>query len=127
MSPVQGVVSREPGQSFHQNAIMATAGSANVEIGPRISSDVGVLPVPRARAKNTAAPSSSPPSPSQGWAASRCSVGNAGSVPGQQRRVARSSGHDGIRLAAARGDAAGASPRRCASRCSMAMGSSRTR
>ena len=69
--PVQGVVSREPGQSFHQNATMATAGSANVEIGPRISSDVRVLPVPRARAKKTAAPSSSPPTPSQGWPARR--------------------------------------------------------
>ena len=42
--PVQGVVSREPGQSFHQNATMATAGNANVDIGPRISSDVAVLP-----------------------------------------------------------------------------------
>ena len=69
--PVQGVVSLEPGQSFHQNAIMATAGSANVEIGPRISSDVSVLPVPRARAKKTTALSSRPPSPSHGCAARR--------------------------------------------------------
>ena len=69
--PVQGVVSLEPGQSFHQNAIMATAGSANVDIGPRISSDVSVLPVPRARAKKTTAASSRPPRPSQGCAARR--------------------------------------------------------
>jgi hypothetical protein len=72
IKPVQGTDRREPGQSFHQNAIMATAGSANVEIGPRISSAVAVLPVPRARARNTAAVGSRPPSPSHGWAASRC-------------------------------------------------------
>ncbi len=70
--PVHGAASREPGQSCHQNATIATAGSANVDIGPRISSDVAVLPVPRARAKKAAAASSSPPSPGQGWAASRC-------------------------------------------------------
>ena len=77
--PVQGVVSLDPGQSFHQNATMATAGSANVASGPRINSDVWVLPVPRARAKKTAVPSSSPPTPSQGCAASRwrCRSANA--------------------------------------------------
>src|SRR5439155_98238 len=70
-SPVHGAASREPGQSFHQNAITATAGSANVEIGPRTNSEVAVLPVPTARAKSTTAASTRPPSPSQGWAASR--------------------------------------------------------
>ena len=50
-TPVQGALSREPGQSFHQNATMATAGSANADIGPRINSEVAVLPVPAARAK----------------------------------------------------------------------------
>ena len=82
MSPVQGRASREPGQSFHQNAITATAGSANVEIGPRISSEVVVLPVPRARAKNPAVASSRPPSPAQGWAAPVRL--QSGSVPGPQ-------------------------------------------
>src|SRR5580658_7415862 len=71
VSPVQGRVSRAPGQSLHQNAITATAGSAYVAIGPRISSEVVVLPMPRARAKNPAVASSRPPSPAQGWAASR--------------------------------------------------------
>src|SRR5258708_37654066 len=52
--PVQGVRSLAPGQSFHQNATMATAGSENVASGPSVSSDVSVLPAPRARAKNTA-------------------------------------------------------------------------
>jgi hypothetical protein len=66
--PVQGVPRREPGQSFHQKAITATAGSANVAIGPRISSEVVVLPVPVASAKNTTAASTRPPSPAQGWA-----------------------------------------------------------
>ena len=77
--PVHGVVSLDPGQSFHQNATMATAGSANVDSGPRTSSDVRVLPVPRARAKKTAAPSSSPATPSQGCAARRwrCRSANA--------------------------------------------------
>jgi hypothetical protein len=69
--PVQGVVSVEPGQSFHQNAITATAGSANVDIGPRISSEVSVLPVPMARAKKTTAASSRPPALSHGCPA-RC-------------------------------------------------------
>jgi hypothetical protein len=79
ISPVHGVVSLEPGQSFHQNATMATASSAKVDIGPRISSDVWVLPVPAARAKKTAAPGSRPPRPSQGWAARRwrCRSANA--------------------------------------------------
>jgi hypothetical protein len=43
-------VSREPGQSFHQNATMATTDRANADIGPRISGVVAVLPVPAARA-----------------------------------------------------------------------------
>ena len=79
ISPVQGVVRLEPGQSFHQNAIMATAGSANVDIGPRISSDRSVLPVPRARAKKTTAASSMPPTPSHGcaWRFWRCTSASA--------------------------------------------------
>jgi hypothetical protein len=48
--PVHGAVSREPGQSFHQNATMATTGRANADIGPRISSEVAVLIAPRAKA-----------------------------------------------------------------------------
>jgi hypothetical protein len=77
--PAQGVVSRDPGQSFRQHATMATAGSANVEIGPRISSAVAVLPVPRARAKKATAASSRPPIPSSGCAARcwRCRPANA--------------------------------------------------
>ena len=145
--PVQGVVSVEPGQSFHQNATMATAGSANAEIGPRISSDVSVLPVPRASAKKTTAPSSSPPTPSQGCAARRwpcrsadawrCMWGGvvssgrmgSGSVPPRlSRRLAGAAWYPAVdRGTGALAVAAAGSAVRCASRCSMAMGSSRTR
>jgi hypothetical protein len=73
--PVQGLSSRVPGQSFHQRPIIATPDTANTVIGPRTSSDVAVLPSPRARAKNTTADSASPPRPTHGCLAStwRCS------------------------------------------------------
>ena len=73
--PVQGLLSREPGQSFHQKPIIATPDTANTVIGPSTSSDVAVLPSPSARAKNTTADSTSPPRPTHGCVAStsRCS------------------------------------------------------
>ena len=67
--PDQGVLSLAPGQSVHQNATMATAGSANVASGPRTSSDDSMCPVPSARAKKTAAPNRRPARPSRGCAA----------------------------------------------------------
>src|ERR1700755_3065093 len=42
----KGLLTLEPGQSFHQNATIATPASANVDIGPSTSSEVAVLPVP---------------------------------------------------------------------------------
>src|SRR6201986_5214395 len=40
--PVQGLLSREPGQSFHQKPIIATPDTANPVIGPSTSSDLAV-------------------------------------------------------------------------------------
>ena len=121
ISPVQGVVRREPGQSFHQNAIMATAGSANVEIGPRISSEVSVLPVPRARAKKTTAASSRPPSAEPGLRGEalalqvgerrRCSCGGVVSAAGWQRSAAAQRLADGLDRPVTRGWLLAVAPR----------------
>jgi hypothetical protein len=128
-TPVQGALSREPGQSSHQNAIIATPASPNVDIGPRISNPVAALPVPSARTKKITAVSSRPPSPAQGWAASRsrrvpatstdCRLGGAVSTGRSGKDTRRNAGHPPA--------AAVELPGRCASRCSMAIGSSRAR
>jgi len=67
--PDQGARTLVPGQSFHQNAIMAIGGSANVAIGPNISSDDSTSPAPYTSATKTATAKRMPMSPTIGWAA----------------------------------------------------------
>ena len=55
--------SRVPGQSFHQNATMATSGSEKVTSGPSTSTDPSAPPAPNASSAAIGTTSSSPATP----------------------------------------------------------------
>ena len=61
--PDQPPLARVPGQSSHQNAIIATSGRANVTTGPSSAAECAGPPAPAASNPATGSTNSSPASP----------------------------------------------------------------
>jgi hypothetical protein len=77
-SPDQPGRRLDPGQSSHQKAIIATAGSANVTSGPSTSAEGSGPPAPTAISTATGTTSNRPARPRAGGRAKRPRPGSAG-------------------------------------------------